>query len=101
MGHSQSSSDDSTFAACLTQVESSNDCNFGPIDIFRTREPPYEYVMDFKKNFIEDNTKMGKYVQLMNQVKTMDHKNLAKIHHCEMRECTSLQSFRSSAMHQT
>jgi hypothetical protein len=24
----------------------------------------------------------------MNKVKGMDHKNLAKIHHCELRECT-------------
>jgi hypothetical protein len=58
MGESQSIAADSTFAACLTQVESNNDRNFGPIDIFRTKEPPYEYVMDFKKNFIEDNQKM-------------------------------------------
>lgn len=44
--------------------------------------------MDFKKNFIEDNEKMKKYLNLVNQVKNMDHKNLAKIHYSELVECT-------------
>jgi hypothetical protein len=40
--------------------------------------------MDFKKNFIEDNDRMGKYMRLVQQLKNMEHKNLAKIHHSQL-----------------
>lgn len=42
--------------------------------------------MDFKKNFIEDNERMNKYIRLVNQIKNMDHKNIAKIHHSQLIE---------------
>ena len=42
----------SSYADLLTLVETITDPNFGPIDIYRTQEAPYEYVMDYKKNFI-------------------------------------------------
>jgi hypothetical protein len=80
--------DNSSYLSTLTFIEASDDKNFGHIDIFRTREPPYEYVMDFKKNFIEDNDRMGKYMRLVQQLKNMEHKNLAKIHHSQLIECT-------------
>ena len=56
--------------------------------------------MDFKKNFIEDNEKMRKYLNLVNQIKTMDHKNLAKIHFSELIEGISIIKYRKSSLHQ-
>jgi len=71
-----------TYPSTLQLVQSTQDEHFGPIDIYRTKEAPYEYVMDFKKNFIEDSERPTKYLNLMNQLKHMEHKNIAKIHHC-------------------
>jgi hypothetical protein len=42
--------------------------------------------MDFKKSFVEDNERMNKYIRLVSQIKNMDHKNLAKIHHSQLIE---------------
>jgi len=66
MGETQSVHQDTSFVSSLTLVESTNDKYFGPVDIYRTKEPPYEYLMDYKKTFIEDKTKMNNYIHYMN-----------------------------------
>lgn len=86
MGETQSVPADSGYANTLTLVETTDDKHFGPIDIYRTKEAPYEYVMDFKKNFIEDNERLSRYLRLISELKNMEHKNIAKIHHCELIE---------------
>lgn len=86
MGETISTESQSSYQSSITLIESSEDRNFGHIDIYRTKEAPYEYVMDFKKNFIEDNDRMNRYMRLVNQIKNMDHKNIAKIHHSQLVE---------------
>ena len=88
MGETQSIPSQPTYSACLMAVEQQDSPHFGPIDIFRTKEPPYEYVMDFKKSFVEDNERMERYLRLANQIRSMEHKNIAKLHHCELVEGT-------------
>jgi hypothetical protein len=44
--------------------------------------------MDFKKTFVDDNERTTRYLRFVNQLKNMEHKNLAKIHHCELIEGT-------------
>lgn len=58
MGETQSTHKCS-YLDLLTFVQNTTDPNFGPIDIYRTQEAPYEYVMDFKKNFIEDDARLN------------------------------------------
>ena len=55
--------------------------------------------MDFKKNFIEDHDRMNKYIHFVNRLKTIEHKNIAKIHHCELLEGTHFATDRNSVMH--
>ena len=52
MGDLQSAEQNKAYPESLTFIETTNDRNFGPIDIYRTNEPPYEYIMDNKKSFI-------------------------------------------------
>ncbi len=52
MGETQSTEETSTFSNTLTFVDTATDECFGLIDIYKTKEAPYEYLMDFKKNFI-------------------------------------------------
>ena len=44
-------------------------------------DPPYEYLMDYKKNYINDKQRMNKDLALMNQLKNIEHANMAKIYH--------------------
>lgn len=81
MGETQSRKE-CYYTEFLTFIETTEDPNFGPIDIYRTKDAPYEYIMDFKKNFVEENERMNRYLRLMNQLKNMEHKNIAKIHKC-------------------
>lgn len=88
MGESMSRESEGGYSANLTLIDSTEDGNFGQIGIYRTRDPPYEYVMDFKKNFVEENDRMGRYLRMMKQLKNMEHKNLAKMHECQVVEGT-------------
>lgn len=65
MGDTHSVENINTYSSTLTLVESIDDQHFGPIDIYRTREAPYDYIMDFKKNFIEDNERLSRYLRLI------------------------------------
>jgi hypothetical protein len=71
----------STFANKLTYIENVDDKRFGSIDIYRTKEAPFEYIMDYKKCFIEDINRLSKYLKVVNKLKNMEHRNLAKLHH--------------------
>lgn len=62
------------------------DPNLGPIDIFRCNTTPYDYLLDYKKQFVENDERVKKYLQLTSQIKNMDHKNLVKIHLCQLQE---------------
>lgn len=37
--------------------------------------------MDHKKNYIDDKTRLNKDYSQMNQIKNIEHQNLAKIYH--------------------
>lgn len=52
MGETQSVHENNSYSNSLTLVETVDDQHFGAIDIYRTKEAPYDYIMDFKKNFI-------------------------------------------------
>lgn len=54
---------------------------FGKIDIYHLTEPPYEYLMDYRKNYINDKQRMNKDLALINQLKNIEHSNMAKIYH--------------------
>ena len=86
-----------TFLTQLTFIETCQDKHFGAIDLYRTKESPYEYVMDFKKTFIEENERVARHLRVVGQLKHMEHKNLAKIHHSELIECNSLLSKKTSS----
>jgi len=86
MGETVSAVDTNDFASGLSLIERVEDKHFGPIDIYRMKEPHYEYIMDFKKNFIEDNDRMNRYISQMREIKKMEHKNLSKIHAVDMCE---------------
>ena len=44
---------------------------FGRIDIYHLLEPPYEYLMDYRKNYINDKQRMNKDLALINQLKNI------------------------------
>jgi len=50
------------------------------------KEPPYEYIMNYKKTFMEGDDRLVKYMSRMNQLSKTEHKNLAKIHLTELKE---------------
>ena len=43
-------------------------------------QPPYEYLMDYKKTYVNDKQRLEKDLSLMNQLKNIEHSNLAKIY---------------------
>jgi hypothetical protein len=69
----------------LQFVQNIEDGHFGPIEIYRLKEPPYEYIMDYKKTFIEGDNRYVKYMASMNELSKTEHKNLAKIHLTELK----------------
>lgn len=81
MGTIASDLNGSTFANKLTYIENVNDKRFGSIDIYRTKEAPFEYILDYKKTFIEDAGRLAKYLGVVNKLKNIEHRNLAKLHH--------------------
>lgn len=44
---------------------------FGKTDIYRFKEPPYEYLMDHKKNYIDDMSKLNRQLTQINQLKNI------------------------------
>lgn len=64
----------------------SEDSFFGKIDIYKFKEPPYEYVIDYKKNYVDNKQRISKDEALMNQLKNIEHPNLAKIYYCQQVE---------------
>lgn len=52
----------------LQFVQNIKDPNFGPIEVFRLKQPPYEYIMDYKKTFIEGDNRYIKFIHCMNQL---------------------------------
>lgn len=61
------------------------DEQFGSIEVYRLKEPPYEYIMDYKRTFIEGDVRYVKYMESMRELAKTEHKNLAKIHLTELR----------------
>lgn len=41
----------------LQFVQKVDDPNFGDIEIYRLNEPPYEYIMDYKRMFLEGDNR--------------------------------------------
>lgn len=72
----------------LQFVQKSEDPHFGPVEIFRFKEPPYEYIMDYTKTFMEGDYRYSSYVAYLEKLKEKEHKNLAKIHFSEVRKGT-------------
>jgi len=52
MGVAESNITTSPFIQQLTFIETANDRHFGPIDIYRTKEAPFDYLMNVKKHFV-------------------------------------------------
>lgn len=86
MGDTFSSDKDRDFLDKIEFFETAEDRNFDKLDIYRLRDPPYEYILDHKKNYIGDNERTNQYISLMNQLKNLEHKNIAKIHSCILKE---------------
>lgn len=61
MGDNVSVEEKKTFEDKLQFVQRTDDPLFGTIDIFRFKEPPYEYIMDFQKTFIEGDVRYQPY----------------------------------------
>ena len=72
----------------IERVNKVNDPFFGKVELFHYTEPPYEYLMAFKKNYINDKQRMAKDLSLLKQVANIEHPNLAKIHHTQVTEGT-------------
>jgi hypothetical protein len=54
------------YVESLHFVQLMEDLYFGSIDVYRLKNPPYEYIMDYKKTFMEgDDVKLNKYISLM------------------------------------
>lgn len=70
-------------------VQEREDPFFGKIEIFRLKESPYEYLFDYKKNYVNDAARMSRDNDLMQKLKSITHPNLAKIFYSELREGTS------------
>ncbi len=52
----------------LQFVQNMENPHFGSIEVFRMKEPPYEYIMDYKKTFMEGDNRFLKYINCMNQL---------------------------------
>ena len=74
----------SSFASQLAFIDTANDKFFGPIDIYRTKDSPYQYIMDYKKYYLEDDERLNKCLQSSLELRAMSHRNLAKIYEAEL-----------------
>ena len=61
MGDNVSVEDQTDFEEKLQFVQNIDDSNFGNVAVFRFKEPPYEYIMDHQKTFIEGDVRMHSY----------------------------------------
>jgi hypothetical protein len=59
MGVAESSLPNS-FLTQVSFIETAQDRHFGAIDIYRTKDAPYEYIMDFKKSFVEESERVAR-----------------------------------------
>jgi hypothetical protein len=50
------------------------------------KEPPFEYILDHRKTFIDDQDRMTQYIAQAARLKELEHKNLAKMHACIVTE---------------
>ncbi len=69
MGDNVSVEEKNMFQEKLQFVQNIEDHNFGSISIYRFKQPPYEYIMDNKKTFIEADTRVNSYIQEMKKIK--------------------------------
>lgn len=90
MGDNVSVEEKKNFEEKLQFVQKTEDPHFGPVEIFRFKEPPYEYIMDYAKTFMEGDYRYSAYTSYLSKLQEREHKNLAKIHLSEIRKCTPL-----------
>lgn len=62
MGDNVSVEEKNIFEEKLQFVQCIEDHHFGNISIYRFKEPPYEYIMDYQKTFIEGDTRVTSYI---------------------------------------
>lgn len=86
MGDNVSVEERKNFEEKLQFVQKAEDQHFGLIDIFRFKQPPYEYIMDYQKTFIEGDARYEVYANFLSELKQKEHKNLAKLHFSEVRK---------------
>ena len=61
MGDNVSVEDQTVFEDRLQFVQDMEDANFGNIAIFRFKQPPYEYIMDYQRTLIEGDIRLRSY----------------------------------------
>jgi hypothetical protein len=62
-----------------------DDPSFGKTEVYRSKQPPYQYIVDSKRSYVDDRTRMEKHMGLMNRLKNIEHPSLAHICQSEMR----------------
>lgn len=86
MGGETSVSESQELLEKLQFVQVLDDDHFGTVEVFRSREPPYEYIMNYQKTFLQRDATFTSYLQLMQQLRERPHRNLARLHLVDHRE---------------
>ncbi len=86
MGDNVSVEERKGFEEKLHFVQKVEDQYFGPIEIYRFKQSPYEYIMDYQKTFIEGDNRYDAYAIFLEKLKEKQHKNLAKLHFTDIRK---------------
>lgn len=81
MGNETSKEGSQDFLSRLTYVQLADDDNFAGFEVFRSKEPPYEYIMNYQKTFLTKDAAFQNYMQMLRQLREKSHKNIARLHH--------------------
>ena len=67
-------------------MESREDPNFGSVNLYHFPAPPYEYLVELRRNFVEDMAKAQAEKAHMEQLQQLEHANIAKIYGTDLKE---------------
>jgi hypothetical protein len=79
MGIGTSGESKETLLDRLQFIQTAQDEHFGRVEIFKFKEPPYEYMMKYTKMFREHDDQFTSACELLQGLKLKTHKNLVKM----------------------
>ena len=83
MGNFNSAQEGERFFERISFIQELNDENFGHIEIWRSKEMPFEYLMNYKRTFLDKDQNYMDYVQLIHSLQGKTHKGISKLHFLE------------------